>query len=74
MKGNILWVIRLSEAKKHDVTFLDDIEFEPGSFDNKDKAHIEFMIFYRQYAQRGKDADMYRDLRLRAGVENQERA
>ena len=47
LKGNIPCVIWVSEAKTHDVAFLDDIDYEPGSFYIMDKAYIDFERLYR---------------------------
>ncbi len=46
LKGNIPCVIRVSEAKEHDVAFLDEIDYEPGSFYIMDKAYVDFARLY----------------------------
>jgi hypothetical protein len=47
LKGNIPCVIWVSDAKTHDVAFLDDIDYESGSFYIMDKAYIDFERLYR---------------------------
>jgi hypothetical protein len=47
LRGNIPCVIWVSDAKTHDVAFLDDIDYEPGSFYIMDKAYIDYERFYR---------------------------
>jgi hypothetical protein len=42
LRGNIPCVIWVSDAKTHDVAFLDDLDYEPGSFYIMDKAYIDF--------------------------------
>jgi len=46
LKGNIPCVIWISEAKTHDVAFLDDIDYEPGSFYIMDKAYIDYQRLF----------------------------
>jgi len=47
LKGNIPCVIRVSDAKTHDVAFLDTIDYEPGSFYIMDKAYIDYQRLFR---------------------------
>ena len=47
LRGNIPCVIWVSDAKTHDVAFLDDIDYEPGSFYIMDKAYIDYERLYR---------------------------
>ncbi len=47
LKGHIPCVIWLSEAKTHDVAFLDLLAYEPGSFYIMDKAYIDFERLYK---------------------------
>jgi len=47
LKGNIPCVIQITDAKKHDVAFLDDIDYEPGSFYIMDKAYIDYQRLFR---------------------------
>jgi len=46
LKGNIPCVIRITDAKTHDVAFLDDIDYEPGSFYIMDKAYIDYQRLF----------------------------
>jgi len=47
LKGNIPCVIWVSDAKTHDVAFLDDIDYEPGSFYIMDRAYIDYQRLFR---------------------------
>lgn len=47
LRGDIPCVIWISDAKTHDVAFLDDIDYEPGSFYIMDKAYIDYERLYR---------------------------
>jgi len=47
LKGNIPCVIQITDAKTHDVAFLDDIDYEPGSFYIMDKAYIDYQRLFR---------------------------
>jgi len=47
LKGHIPCVIWVSDAKTHDVAFLDMIAYEPGSFYIMDKAYIDFERLYK---------------------------
>ena len=46
LKGNIPCVIQITDAKTHDVAFLDDIDYEPGSFYIMDKAYIDYQRLF----------------------------
>lgn len=46
LKGSIPSVIRVSDGKRHDVLFLDDLVIEPGAFYIMDKAYIDFKRLY----------------------------
>jgi len=47
LKGNIPCVIWVSDAKTHDVAFLDMIAYEPGSYYIMDRAYIDFERLYK---------------------------
>jgi len=47
LKGNIPYVIWVSDAKTHDVAFLDMIAYEPGSYYIMDRAYIDFERLYK---------------------------
>jgi hypothetical protein len=47
LRGSIPCVIRVSDGKRHDVRFLDDLVFEPGAFYIMDKAYIDYERLYR---------------------------
>ncbi len=47
LKGHIPCVIWLSEAKTHDLAFLDMLAYEPGSFYIMDKAYVDFKRLYK---------------------------
>jgi len=47
LKANIPCVIWVSDAKTHEVAFLDDIDYEPGSFYIMDKAYIDYQRLFR---------------------------
>jgi hypothetical protein len=47
LRGNIPCLVRISHGKTHDVTVLDHLPIEPGSFYVMDRGYIDFQRFYR---------------------------
>ena len=47
LRGSIPSFIRISEGKRHDVHFLDELILEPGAFYVMDRGYIDFARLYR---------------------------
>jgi hypothetical protein len=47
LRGNIPCFVRISDGKTHDVTVLDHLPLEPGSFYMMDRGYIDFLRLYR---------------------------
>jgi hypothetical protein len=53
LRGNIPCLVVVTSGKVHDVSVLDQIPIEPGSFYVMDKAYIDFRRLYRLDQQKG---------------------
>ncbi|MFA5813446.1 MAG: IS4 family transposase [Patescibacteria group bacterium] len=52
LRGNIPSFFLITEAKKHDINFLDVLEFEAGAFYIMDRGYFDFARLYRIHLQK----------------------